>query len=63
MGGPSCPDGARRSRRTAANPAGGGAVAAFSDCSSEAVRGDLFETRRDSLALAREISRDLASES
>lgn len=29
----------------------------------ETVRGDLFETRRDSLALAREISRDLASES
>ena len=26
------------------------------------VRGDLFETRRDSLALAREISRDLASQ-
>ena len=28
----------------------------------ETVRGDLFETRRDSLALARHISRDLASE-
>ena len=28
----------------------------------ETVRGDLFETRRDSLALARKISHDLASQ-